>query len=159
MSVATLEEGLRALAKPNNLARFVGSIEVNEVGCWLWNKPLVSEGYARFYWGHSMGILAHRLAYGFWVGSIPANRQIDHLCRVRHCVNPDHLEVVTSRENTMRGMSFSAVNARKTHCINGHPLNAAHVRIERRLDGVHRTCRPCQALFAREKRRNTHERV
>jgi hypothetical protein len=63
------------------------------------------------------------------VGPIPEGKQLDHLCRNRACINPEHLEPVTAKENILRGESFSAKNARKTHCIHGHELSGDNLRI------------------------------
>lgn len=73
--------------------------------CWLWLGAVTSGGYGIFSLGaRSDGSgLSHRIAYEWLVGSIPDDKQLDHLCRVRNCVRPDHLEVVTSRVNTLRG--------------------------------------------------------
>ena len=91
-------------------------------GCWLWTGAL-SDGYGSFgIEGHrTKG--AHRYAYETLVGPVPSGLQLDHLCRVRNCVNPDHLEPVTQRENLLRSEGAAARNARKTHCENGHPFD------------------------------------
>jgi len=91
-------------------------------GCWLWRGSQSRGGYGRY-----NETLAHRVAYELFVGSIPEGLTLDHLCRVRHCVNPEHLEPVTLGENLRRGESFSAVNARKTHCPRGHPLSGENL--------------------------------
>lgn len=101
------------------LDRFSARYEVNDDGCWLWTGPLEKTGYARM-WHKGRNEFAHRFAYTQFVGQIPDAMQLDHLCRVRHCVNPAHVEPVTPRENTLRGTGPSAVNAQRTHCINGH---------------------------------------
>lgn len=84
---------------------------------------------------------AHRLAYEWAVGPIPPGAQIDHLCREPRCINPDHLEAVTQRENIVRGESPSAVNARKTHCLHGHEFTPENTY--RRPDDGNRQCRAC----------------
>lgn len=94
-------------------------------GCWLWTAALNAYGYGHFGVGTSSRdapVRAHRFAYEQLVGPIPSDREIDHLCRVRHCVRPEHLDLVTTRTNLLRGRSFAAVNAHKTHCVNGHSL-------------------------------------
>lgn len=91
-------------------------------GCWIWIGGIDHEGYGDFSVGQR-GVRAHRFAYELYRGKIRKGRVLDHLCRVRHCVNPEHLEVVTKRENAMRGESPSVVNSRKTHCVLGHEFN------------------------------------
>jgi hypothetical protein len=78
------------------------------------------------------------------MGAVPEGLELDHLCRVRGCVNPKHLEPVTHRENLMRGESWSAVNARKTHCPEGHPYDETNTYI----DGKgRRRCRECARAY------------
>jgi hypothetical protein len=84
-------------------------------GCWLWTGPKASNGYGRI--AH---IWAHRFAYELSVGPIPAGLVIDHLCRNRSCVNPDHLEPVTYRENNMRGLNFVGRPHTPDICPRGH---------------------------------------
>ena len=70
-------------------------------GCWLWTRAITSTGY-----GHTGQGLAHRISYCAWKGHIPEAYDIDHLCRTKLCVNPDHLEAVTRSENLRRGQGF-----------------------------------------------------
>jgi hypothetical protein len=91
-------------------------------GCWLWTASIKrKDGYGRFRWDGKMK-LAHRVVWSLLRSQIPGGLTIDHLCRNHACVNPDHMEVVTLKENLMRGIGPSAVHARKTHCIHGHEL-------------------------------------
>lgn len=114
-------------------------------GCWLWTGCIGTAGYGFFYTGVRQAN-AHRFAYEAAVGPIPDGMQLDHLCRVRRCVNPGHLEAVSSRENTLRGHGPAALNARQTHCIRGHEFTPenTYVRSNRSRD-----CRECK----RESRR------
>ena len=96
-------------------------VPVTESGCWLWLASVDEDGYGRFRSNGKM-MKAHRFSYEFHNGTIPADRQLDHLCRVRSCVNPDHLEPVTSRTNILRGDTLAAMHAKKTHCKHGHEL-------------------------------------
>ena len=102
-------------------------------GCWLYTGALDGWGYGFIHSGNLSDDIfprmarTHRVAYHYLRGPIQDGMTIDHLCRVRCCCNPDHLEVVTQKENTMRGTSFGAKNAIKTHCVNGHDLSNAHV--------------------------------
>ena len=89
-------------------------------GCWHWTGAL-RRGYGAIKVGDVMRE-AHRVGYELLRGPIPEGLQIDHLCRNPGCVNPDHMEPVTARENTLRGVSPSAKAAKKTHCKNGHLL-------------------------------------
>lgn len=89
--------------------------------CWEWIGGR-AHGYGMMRFKGQRG-LAHRLIYESLVGPIPDGLTLDHLCRVRHCVNPDHLEVVTMGENIRRGVGAPARNARKTHCKWGHPFS------------------------------------
>lgn len=92
-------------------------------GCWHWQLTLDRDGYGMGCFEKRKG-RSHRLAYEAFVGPIPDGLLIDHLCRVRDCVNPEHLEPVTSGENTRRGITGSKP---KTHCKRGHPF-AEHGR-------------------------------
>jgi hypothetical protein len=79
-----------------------------ETGCWLWTGQINHAGYGRFAMPRSQPgqreRLAHRMTWEMAVGPVPEGLQLDHLCRRRSCVNPDHLEPVTSAENTRRGV-------------------------------------------------------
>ena len=103
---------------------------ITESGCWIWMGSLDKHGYARMSI-NSRSKLAHRLVFELARETIPNGLQIDHLCRVRCCVNPWHLEIVTSRENSLRGFGQGALNARKTKCKNGHEFDIKVFRDDR----------------------------
>ena len=122
---------------------------VPESGCWLWLAGKQSGGYGacRHPVTNRM-ILAHRFFYEALRGPIPPGLQIDHLCRVRSCVNPNHMECVTCRENLLRGVSPAAQHARQTHCASGHLLLGDNVRPCKR----YRQCRICNNKWQRQRR-------
>lgn len=112
--------------------------------CWLWTAGTSWGGYGKFSLGarEDGGAYAHRVAYELEVGPIPDGLVIDHLCRVRLCVRPDHLEPVTNRVNLLRApRSVSAENHAKTHCVHGHPFDEANTHWS--PDG-RRVCRACK---------------
>jgi hypothetical protein len=118
-----------------------------ETGCWVWTAAL-SQGYG-YVRRRRKTHKAARVIYVLLVGPIPDGLQLDHLCRNRACVHPHHLEPVTSRENTMRGLNPSAAKARQTHCKRGHDFNEENTRINPR-NGT-RTCRVCHRERERER--------
>ena len=109
-------------------------------GCWIWTASLSDKGYGRF---QDSG-LAHRKAYLYFRGPIPDGYDLDHLCRVRCCVNPWHLESVTRRENLRRGMGFPAIYSRRTNCPRGHPYLGSNCIEEMDRGYIHRRCRICK---------------
>jgi hypothetical protein len=122
-------------------------------GCWRWTGEINRvHGY-----GYFNKKIAHRLAYELLIGPIPEGMVIDHLCRNRWCVNPDHMEPVTSGENVLRGEGPSAKAARKQECDHGHPFTPENTKFLTRADGrKYRRCRTCarirQARYMRRKR-------
>ena len=112
-------------------------------GCWLWLGVCLPRGYPRF-WNGKREVYAYRWAYEYWVGDIPENLQIDHLCRNPPCVNPAHLEPVTNQENKRRA------TLAKTHCPHGHPYSGDNLYI---TPLGHRSCKKCNRDHQRRYRR------
>lgn len=121
-------------------ARRFWAMVIRGSGCWIWIGARSREGYGFFSPTHAKQVRAHRYAYELERGPIPDGKQLDHLCRTPSCVRPDHLEIVTSRENTLRGGSPTAQNAKKTHCKNGHLLAGSNL-VVRSLGRGCQTCR------------------
>lgn len=122
----------RAINTRDPLERFLSMTDQDRPdGCWLWTGNLQANGYSSFY-VNGRTVRAHRWAYEHFVGPISEGLQIDHLCRVRRCVNPTHLEPVTARENTRRAM--------RSRCVNGHPFTDENTY----MHGGKRYCRTCR---------------
>lgn len=121
--------------------RFWSYVEITD-GCWIWTGAK-TKGYGKLRIDQSTWMQAHRLAYEIIVGEIPEGLELDHSCRNHSCVNPDHLEPVTTRVNTLRGEGLAAINARKKRCKHGHPLSGANVYTHREKNATHRKCRAC----------------
>ena len=118
--------------------RFWAKLEKVESGCWEWQAHVGRLGYGAFFFSGRMGP-AHRFAYELRVGPIPDGLELDHLCRNRSCVNPDHLEPVTHAENMRR--------ARLTHCHVGHPMSGSNLAyISHGTRGIVRACVACKEI-------------
>jgi hypothetical protein len=116
--------------------RFVTKVRVADDGCWIWLGSRSDAGYG-ILWSGERRLRAHRFAYTAVVGPIPEGLDLDHLCRVRHCVNPAHLEPVTRGENARRGEAPTIKVWRSGRCERGHELSPIR-------DGRHNMCRTCR---------------
>jgi hypothetical protein len=137
------------------MARILAHVEPEpNTGCWLWSGRANAAGYGTVTF-RRRDQLAHRVAFELLRAPIPAGLVLDHLCRVRCCVNPDHLEPVTQAVNVRRAeQSISQVNVAKTHCPQGHSYDQRNTgtRIDR--GGIPaRKCRTCNRLAEAERRR------
>jgi hypothetical protein len=125
------------------LERFWSTVDKDGSGdCWLWNGVVSSTGYGVFSL-HEERVYAHRYAYEASVGPIPEGKELDHLCRVRRCVNPSHLEPVSRLVNILRGESRQAICRRTGRCSKGHLLEGANAyTIPTRPNSI--ICRTCK---------------
>lgn len=121
--------------------------KVDQAGeCWLWTGDLDQNGYGNALVNRRKR-KAHRVAYEALVGPIPEGLELDHLCRVRNCVRPDHCEPVDHRTNVLRGNTVTAANAAKSRCLRGHPFDDDNTYV--RPNG-NRNCKKCHADRERE---------
>lgn len=157
-----MPKGVYKRTKSNPVNRFLAMIAVGESGCWVWQASGIPAGYGTF-WDGNRKVLAHRWAYEHWVGPIPEELEMDHLCRNRACVSPFHLEPVTRSENGKRGHTgFHRREEAKliTHCPKGHEYDESNTRLRpNRSGGMSRHCRACQRARVSKWQRENKERV
>jgi hypothetical protein len=124
--------------------RFWDKVHLDASGCWLWTGARNDKGYGLFTSDGARKTLrkirAHRASYLTLIGEVPDGLVLDHLCRVRHCVNPDHLEPVTHRVNLLRGETLAARNHKLTHCKREHPFDEANTWVDKKGTRHCRTC-------------------
>lgn len=148
---------MRVETSDQDVRRFWSKVALpNAQGCMLWLASCQPSGYGQISIGGTMR-LAHRISYQMAYGLIPDGLVTDHLCRVRRCVAPNHLEVVTNAENVRRG-TVGLLASSRTHCPAGHPYDDANTRV--RANGW-RDCRACDVAREplRRERRNAQRRA
>ena len=141
-AAATAREGrdaLRLRTRRSIGERFMRKVSKEPNGCWLWTASTSPAGYGRFVWNDAPGY-APRFSYEYFTGKKLVAGEIDHLCMVRKCVNPDHLQVVTHQENVLRGK----VAVHKEFCKRGHPRSGANLYVS---PSGGRMCRECMKLY------------
>ena len=124
---------------------FLSKVTKNPVtGCWEIDTQITPRGYRVF-----KGTRAHRFSYEMFVGPIPEGKVLNHICRNRGCVNPEHLEIMTIGENLHApgSIALAALNAAKTHCPKNHEYSEVNTRITSKGG---RACRTCEAAKAME---------
>lgn len=132
----------------SDLARFWSKVDKTST-CWLWTGR-THDGYGRFELGRK-SLRAHRVSFTLAGGEIPEGLVLDHICRVRNCVNPEHLRAVDNKANVLAGIGLSALNARKTHCKRGHEFTTENTRVN--VNGA-RICRACESEKNRKRNQN-----
>jgi len=109
--------------------------------CWIWDGCRDQDGYGQFHYQKT--VRAHRFIYEYIYGPIPDGMTVHHNCGIRECVNPDHLELLSCRDNVLQNGGPTAINAAKTHCKRGHSFDEPNTYVDKY---GHRTCRACRKL-------------
>ena len=139
--------------------RFFTKVEKTE-SCWLWTGHVNPKGYGKFSRYRETPVMAHRWSYMFYVGTVPEGMVLDHLCGVKNCVRPDHLEPVTNKENLRRGRvgeKNAEHHRKKTHCRNGHKYTKSNtITQHRKTRGV--VVRKCKKCYDENRKRNSDKR-
>lgn len=142
--------GMTKFTEQRRLHSFLSKIGVDNSGCWIWRAAKVpGRGltYGQFYNGDKTE-LAHRFSYRVFKGTIPHKITVDHICRVPLCVNPEHLRLLTMRDNILCGNGPTAQHARQTHCKWGHKFDKKNTRIR----SNERCCMECARIHQRKVR-------
>lgn len=146
-----MENGTRPQGRPRAdvAKRFWAKVDTSG-DCWEWLGAKQRLGYGKFYLDGKYPV-AHRVAYELTNGAVPPKADIDHLCRNPSCVNPDHLEAVSHRENTLRGANGFALTGR---CKSGkHEATEENVYTS---PAGKRRCIPCRAEYEQATGRSHH---
>lgn len=142
--------------------RFWEKVDKNAAnGCWLWTASLDTKGYGQIGISYDRKKRAHVVSYVWSKGEVPEGKEIDHLCRNRACVNPEHLEAVSHRENCLRGPSENMVLHRSGKCKRGHLMTPENTWVSTKIykgrGGPKRQCRICHAARSLERYRRSRE--
>lgn len=131
---------LTLLEKPPHhvVARFWATTDQESSDCILWLGTKSYDGYGKFHF-KKKSWMAHRFIYEVTNGPAPLDQTVDHECRVRHCVNPKHLRLLTNKKNVLIGDGLTAREALQTHCRLGHPFEGNNLRYEK----TWRRCKRC----------------
>lgn len=144
VTLGKFEDG-RAGRRHDTMHRFIELVDLLENGCWQWLGATTRDGYGQFS-VYRENWRAHRFSYLIFNGDFTPDRVLDHLCRNRACVNPEHLEEVTYKENIIRGINTTVLKNKslnKTHCKRGHEMTTENTYS---MGGVGRCCRTCKKL-------------
>lgn len=117
--------------------RFFEKIQKNPNGCWVWGGSFFRNGYGRT-WKDGKTRLVHRVSYELHIGEIPAGMTVDHKCENKACVNPEHLQIVTGKENQL--LWIDRTNGSRNLCPQGHEFTPINTYVDR-IGGRH--CRAC----------------
>lgn len=139
------------------LERFWAKVKKTEGGCWLWIASCGYNGYGQFFPVKGTRVYAHRFSYEIHKGEIPDNREVDHICNQRACVNPEHLRLLTHRENCRRGTAGQKCKERFqkiTHCPHGHEYTPENTAWWKQGELKARRCKTCEGIRGRERRKH-----
>lgn len=140
----------------NDESRLLSKVMADENGCWIWTACRSQNGYGKT-WLRGKYEYAHRAMYTVMVGPIPDDQVLDHLCRVRACVNPGHLEPVSHRENLARGENFIAGVMSRVTCVNGHNYTPENTKYEGATRS--RRCLTCRRAYDKRRRGSVVHKV